>query len=70
MNCGGCGFDNADNRCNADELCIEGNCQQFMAALGCDSCPCNNVCENVDLDGAGCCMIDGAALCVEDGTCP
>lgn len=63
LNCGDC-----NNVCAVDELCIEGNCQQFAPALGCDACPCDACGGNF----ARCCTYPGGALpvCVDAERCP
>jgi hypothetical protein len=61
--CGGC-----NNPCNRDEVCVQGNCEQFDAAVGCNACPCA-ACGG----GDSCCEYPGTTLeriCVNSGGCP
>jgi hypothetical protein len=67
LNCGDCG-----QKCDRDKLCVQGNCETFSPATGCNSCPCNAVCDDLVGGSAACCDIPslGAdAYCVENG-CP
>jgi hypothetical protein len=62
--CGGCG-----NACANDEVCVQGNCESFDAAVGCAACPCSS-CGG----GDACCEYPGATvqrICVNtDNGCP
>jgi hypothetical protein len=63
LHCGGC-----NNRCNNDEVCVQGNCEQFVAEPGCTTCPC------AACGGDQCCTYPGATapvICVNGGNgCP
>jgi hypothetical protein len=62
--CGGC-----DVRCSNDEVCVQGNCEQFDTAVGCNACPCAT-CGG----GDACCDYPGSTaqrICVDGGgACP
>jgi hypothetical protein len=63
LHCGDCG-----NRCDADEVCSNGNCRNWEVGIGCNSCPCSS-CGG---DFGTCCTFPGDAtlvICV-DGDCP
>ena len=63
LHCGECG-----KLCAVDELCLSGVCQPFTAIDGCDSCPCDEACEQGDSEGEDghCCDSPflGAPVCV------
>jgi hypothetical protein len=59
LNCGDCG-----EACNADELCSDGNCEEYVPAE-CDSCPC----DSCDGELGNCCEIDGYGPVCIDGDC-
>ncbi|MCA9687771.1 MAG: hypothetical protein KC457_36770, partial [Myxococcales bacterium] len=64
LNCGGCG-----EACNNDELCINGNCREFLAnwEIMCNMCPCNDCSGDFDQ----CCDVDGyGVVCVDANQCP
>jgi hypothetical protein len=67
-NCGGCGF-GGGNRCDADEVCVNGNCQNFVPGNGCTMCPCDTRCVG---DFTECCAFPGTmdVVCVDAGACP
>jgi hypothetical protein len=64
LHCGGC-----NQACNADEVCVQGNCEQYDTAVGCTACPCAQ-CGGNDT----CCPYPGDAaylICVNGGNgCP
>jgi hypothetical protein len=62
-NCGGCG-----DRCDVDQVCIEGNCEDYEPAPGCATC---GGCDTCPMD-AFCCDLAGyGATCLDTGvTCP
>lgn len=63
LNCGDCG-----NTCSNDEVCANGECQNYVPAPGCDSCPCDNCVGDVN----NCCESDlyGGVICIDGGDCP
>ena len=64
LNCGDCG-----QACDNDELCIDGNCEGFLAPwqTDCNMCPCDG-CFG---DFQQCCEVEQyGALCVDAGDCP
>jgi hypothetical protein len=68
LNCGDCG-----QRCDRDQLCVKGNCENYKPATPCNSCPCDAACNSLVGGNATCCAGFGAGsapLCVEHGTCP
>lgn len=60
--CGKC-----DERCDADELCVAGDCQRFKDTA-CDACPCAACGDGTQCCGAG----EGAVYCLltDDAPCP
>lgn len=64
LHCGDCG-----NVCGNDEVCVQGNCEAFDAAVGCNACPCPS-CGG----GEACCTYPngtGYLICVQGGNgCP
>jgi hypothetical protein len=61
LNCGRCG-----TACGRAQVCLLGQCQDYGAAMGCNTCPCT-ACR-----GATCCVSPGGlpgVACV-DGACP
>jgi hypothetical protein len=55
--------------CDADQVCWNGNCEDYEPQPGCDMCPCD-ACGG-DLDQ--CCewdLLGGAVICTEAGGCP
>lgn len=64
LHCGDCG-----NVCGRDEVCVQGNCESFDAAVGCTACPCPS-CGG----GDACCdypNTTGSLICVGGGNgCP
>jgi hypothetical protein len=61
--CGACG-----RACNADQLCIAGNCRTAVPATGCMACPCTTECARVR--NSLCCTIANAPVCFEGTVCP
>jgi hypothetical protein len=64
LNCGGCG-----DGCDNDQVCVDGGCEDFEAASGCNACPC----DECDGDFSQCCtpaFAGGAVLCLDAGDCP
>jgi hypothetical protein len=62
LNCGDCG-----DECNADEVCVAGNCDSFYQPEECNQCPCNN-CVG---DFQQCCEDQlWGVVCVEGDECP
>jgi hypothetical protein len=65
LHCGGCG-----EACDNDQVCVDGNCEDYDAAIGCNSCPCDAQCGG----GDACCPVpddpSGLIICVNDGDCP
>jgi len=61
-NCGGCG-----NGCSASQVCIAGNCRDYLPTGGCTTCPCPT-CVG---DFATCCTYPrtASAICVDTGRC-
>jgi hypothetical protein len=55
------------NQCQADELCVQGQCAQFFVSQACTTCPCP-ACGS----GTTCCQYPGTteAVCVSGTTCP
>jgi hypothetical protein len=61
LDCGGCGI-----VCDADQVCVRGNCRTYYTSPSCNSCPCP-ACGT----GYSCCNYPGAATaCVAGATCP
>jgi hypothetical protein len=63
LHCGGCG-----NTCGNDEVCVQGNCEQYNSAVGCTQCPCA-ACGG----GDACCGLPNEPtylICVNGGSCP
>jgi hypothetical protein len=50
LHCGHC-----DERCNRREICVDGDCEDWEPARGCNACPCD-VCDG-ELDR--CCAYPG-----------
>jgi hypothetical protein len=71
LNCGGCG-----EQCGVDEICSDGNCERYEVAVGCNSCPCNDVCDALLGNDPVCCGAPSGfaqPICVSDinpGECP
>ena len=67
LHCGGCG---QQDRCQADEVCVNGNCRNWHLGVNCNTCPCPGECVgNFDQ----CCPYPGAPgtiACVEGNACP
>jgi len=63
QNCGACG----DN-CDVEQVCVNGNCEDFRAGSGCTTCPCT-ACVG---DFSNCCSYPGTTdtICVNGGDCP
>ncbi len=59
LHCGGCG-----NACNADDVCVNGDCRGYDIALGGDCATCGG--------NQACCTYPGTTtmICVDEGTCP
>jgi hypothetical protein len=71
LNCGGC-----QNACATTEVCVDGNCERYRPATGCNTCPCNAVCTAIAGQGTdvACCGSQSGStqpICVIDvTTCP
>jgi hypothetical protein len=64
LNCGDCG-----QACNNDELCIDGDCEEFLGQWqnDCNMCPCDG-CVG---DFQQCCEVDQwGVLCIDADQCP
>jgi len=62
--CGGC---NNFNVCQANQVCVAGQCTNFFASASCTTCPCS-ACGQ----GNACCNYPGTTdpVCVQGATCP
>jgi hypothetical protein len=62
LHCGECG-----DSCDADQLCVDGDCRRFTPAAGCTTCPCH-ACDDED----PCCAYPGDDLlvCLNGDECP
>jgi hypothetical protein len=74
LHCGGCA---PGDICKNDEVCANGNCEQYAPALTCNTCPCAAVCNDAFGGGTACCdpfaATGGAPICVDNinvGDCP
>ena len=65
LNCGGCVDTGGGEVCNTDQVCSNGNCEDFRPATGCTMCPCTTC------GGRSCCSypMTTSTICV-DGACP
>jgi hypothetical protein len=58
-NCGECG-----NDCDFDEVCVQGDCENFQVSRGCDECPCSTCTGQFDI----CCTYPGGTgiICLDE----
>lgn len=63
LHCGECG-----ERCSSDELCVEGECRGYQEIPDCAMCPCEDACEEFEVEGECCDSVFlGGPVCVHDG---
>lgn len=65
LHCGGC-----DRVCENNQVCVQGECRGYRAAVGCTTCPCTE-CQNNG--GSRCCRYPGDPsfiVCVSADACP
>ncbi|MEQ9324760.1 MAG: hypothetical protein RIF41_36680 [Polyangiaceae bacterium] len=65
LHCGSC-----NDVCQNNEVCINGDCREWVVGVGCNSCPCPGQCSG---DFSQCCVYQGAinlVACVDANQCP
>ncbi|MSP24948.1 MAG: hypothetical protein EXR75_07225 [Myxococcales bacterium] len=65
LHCGQC-----DKICDQEEVCVKGQCRNWIVAAGCSTCPCQSACVG---DFKSCCSYPNQpslTICVDNDQCP